>query len=236
MRQILRHASVVACVLAIAAFATAPAEGDMLDWETEVAAGTPAGYTNTDISGAAPITADIGMYDETTGGGISYEFIVNAGDGGASSAFMGSLGAPVGDSAGLKFEQWQDSGTYGATAFGVADYDSGIPHILNQDHQIVFVNDGTDTAIYVDGALAGEIAGFSPALSGLTGIAQAYRHSDGGTVDPLDGTLRGVAVYDAALSPGEILAHWNAVPEPSSLVLLGICILFGLALRKRQSH
>ena len=235
MRQILRHASVAACVLAIAAFATTPVEGGLAEWLAEVAADTPAGYTNTGISGAAPITDDIGTYDETTGGGISYEFIVNAGDGGPSSAFMGSLGPPVGDSAGLKFEQWQDTGTYGATAFGVADYDSGIAHILNQDHQVVFVNDGTDTAIYINGALAGGIAGFSPTLSGVTGLAQAYRHSDGFAVDALDGVLIGVAVYDAALPAGEIATHWNAyIPEPSSLVLFGVCIsLFGLARRKR---
>ncbi|MBN1854207.1 MAG: PEP-CTERM sorting domain-containing protein [Pirellulales bacterium] len=238
MRQILRYANVSLCTLAVLVFASASAKGDLAGWLAEVAIGTPAGYTNTGISGTAPITADIGIYDETTAGGVSYEFIVNAGNGGDSSAFMGSLVAPVGDSAGLKFEQWANTGTYGATAFGVADYDSGIPHILNEDHQVVFVNNGTDTTIYINGVLTGTIAGFSPTLSGVTGIAQAYRHDTGATIDPLDGTLIGVAVYDGALSPDEISTHYRAyIPEPGSFVLLGLCAsILGLAWRHRSSY
>ena len=227
LKQILRALSCTACLLAVFSLMASPANADLADWLAEVAAGTAAGYTNTGISGAAPITDDIGVYDETTGGGVSYEFIVNAGDGDVSSAFMGSLSAPAGDSAGLKFEQWSDTGTYGATAFGVADYDSGVPHILNQDHQVVYVNDGTDTALYVNGAFAASIAGFSPTLSGVTGLAQAYNHGNGETVDALDGTLLGVAVYDGALSGDEIKTHYDAfVPEPSSVILC----LFGASL------
>lgn len=222
MSKIIGSAGFAACILAIVAFAAAPADAGIAEWLAEVSA--EAGYVNTGISGAAPIVEDIGVYDETTNGGISYEFIVSAGDDGASSAFMGSLSAPVGDSAGLKFEQWPDSGTYGATAFGVADYDSGVAHILNQRSQVVFVNDGTDTALYVNGALAGGIAGFSPTLSGLTGIAQAYNHGNDGTVDPLDGTLLGVAVFDSALSEDEIALHFSlGIPEPSSAMLVVLC-------------
>lgn len=220
--------------LFIATTIASAAHADISDWLSEVASGSPAGYTATGI--AAPITADIGTYDDATGGGVTYEFIVNAGNGGASSALMGSLAAPVGDSAGLKFEQWPDSGTYGATAFGVADYDSGIAHLVNVDHQIVFVADGTNTSIYLNGALAGSIAGFSPALSGLTGIAQAYNHSNGTTIDPLDGTILGVAVYDSALAAGEIRDHYNAfaIPEPSAVILGGLAMAFVALVRRRR--
>ena len=48
-----------------------------------VATGTPAGYTNSNL--AAPIVADIGAYSEATGGGITYEFIVNVTNDGAGA-------------------------------------------------------------------------------------------------------------------------------------------------------
>ena len=74
-----------------------------------------AGYTNTGI--ASPIQDDIGTFDAATNGGVTYEFVYNADVGGASSAFMGSLSAPAGDSAGLKLEQWQNTGTFGRDGF-----------------------------------------------------------------------------------------------------------------------
>jgi hypothetical protein len=96
------------------------AQGGVAEWLAEVAAGTPAGYTNSNL--AAPVVADIGTYSEATGGGITYEFIVNATNDGASSALIGTFEnpPPIGDRAALKWEQWSDTGHYGATVFGVA--------------------------------------------------------------------------------------------------------------------
>lgn len=202
-------------------------------WET-AATSLGAGYIATNIM--EPMQADIGSYDATTGGGVSYEFVYNADVGGASSAFMGSLSAPDGDSAGLKFDQWPNSGTYGATLFGVADYTGVTPHTTNADTHVVFVADGTDLGIYVNGAFAETLDSASFALSGLTGIGHAYNHGNDGSVDALSGTLLGVAVYDTALDADQIAGNFAAyVPEPSTS-LLSVIALLGLAgvARKRR--
>jgi len=194
-------------------------------WQASAEALGP-GYLATGIT--EPQLTDIGVYDATTGGGVTYEFVYNVPEVvGASSAFMGSLSAPAGTSAGLKFDQWENSGTYGATAFGVADYTSTVPHIVGADAHVVFVADGTDLQLYLNGEFAETIAGASFALSGMTGIGHAYNHGNEGSVDTLDGTILGVAVYDTALSADAIGGNFAAfVPEPASSTL---AIFFGAA-------
>ena len=168
-----------------------------------------AGFIATNIS--EPEVADIGIYDAETDGGVTYEFIVNVPEVvGASSAFMGSLNAPEGQSAGLKFDQWQNSGTYGATAFGVADYTSEVAHTVGEDTHVVFVADGDVLDIFVNGEYQDTLSDASVTLSGLTGIGHAYNHDNEGSVDPLGGTLIGVAVYDEALGDGVISDNYEA--------------------------
>jgi hypothetical protein len=212
------------------------ARGGISEWLAEVAADTPAGYTNSNL--AAPIVADIGTYSEATGGGISYEFIVNATNDGASSALIGTFANPpaVGDRAALKWEQWQDTGNYGATVFGVADYDAAVANSPGVDTHLVFVNNGIDTLLYVNGALATTIVGASPTLSGTVGIGQAY-NPVGAHLDPLTGTILGVAVYDAALNASEIGAHYAAflVPEPGCLTLVGLALSVVLSMSRRRT-
>jgi hypothetical protein len=209
------------------------AAGGVLEWQAQVAAGTSAGYTRTHIT--SPIVDNIGTYSETTGGGISYEFIVNATNDGASSALLGTFEnpPPIGDRAGLKWEQWQDTLHYGTTAFGVADFDSGVANTPNADTHVVYVNNGTDTLLYVNGSLAGTIAGSSPTLGGQQGIGQVYNPT-GAHIDVLSGRIIGIAVYDAALSASEIGAHARAyfVPEPSSFMLLLLAGMLGIVQRR----
>lgn len=222
----------LAFALALFASTVANAAG-IADWSTEIASSSP-GYTTTNVT--EPMQADIGTFDIATNGGVSYEFIYNADVGGASSAFMGSLSAPVGDSAGLKLDQWNNTGKFGATAFGVADYTFATDNVLNADTQVVYVMNGTSTDLYVNGALAeGGIADVSFALSGLTGIGHAYNHGNDGSVDALNGTLLGVAVYDSALSGDAVAAHWQAyVPEPASMGLLSLGFIGLLQLRRAR--
>jgi hypothetical protein len=207
-------------VCAVTSFVS-PASGALPEWLAQVATGTPVGYSRTNIT--APIVDNIGTYNETTNGGISYEFIVNASNAGVSSALMGTFEnpAPVGDRAGLKWEQFSDTQHYGTTVFGVADFDSGVTNTPGVNTHLVFVNNATNTLLYVNGSLAGTITGSSPTLGGQQGIGQIFVPS-GAHIDRLTGTIHGVAVYDAALNAAEIAAHSRAffIPEPSSLVLL----------------
>jgi len=220
--------ALVLCVaFGVALFLVSPVAAGILEWQAEVAAGSPAGYSRTHIT--SPIVDNIGTYSEA--GGVSYEFIVNATNDGASSALMGVFGDPAatGDLAALKWEQWQDTLNLGTTVFGVADFDSGVKNIPNVDTHVVFVNNGTDTLLYLNGASAGTIAGSSPTFSGQVGIGQAFAAS-GNHIDRLTGRIIGVAVYDTALGASEIAAHARAyaIPEPASLVLLLLGAVAGL--------
>lgn len=200
-------------------------------WEAAAQA-AGAGYTATNIT--APTQADIGTYDDSTG--VTYEFIYNAQAGGRSSALMGSLGPPVGDSAALKVEQFDATGKFGATQFGVADYTYGTDSIYDAVTHAVFVMDGTDTDFYVNGALAESDLAGSFALSGVTGLGHALRHSNGTGIDELSGSILGVAVYDSAVSAETVAGNFAAfVPEPSSVLLLVLGML-GLISRSRSTR
>jgi hypothetical protein len=100
--------------------------------------------------------------------------------------------------------------------FGVVDNLSTVLNAPGVDTHVVFVNNGTDTSLYVNGALAGSIPG-TPTIAGTVGIGQAY-NPVGPHLDPLTGTILGVAVYDSALSAAEIATHAQAfaIPEPST--------------------
>jgi hypothetical protein len=224
---------ILTCVaLGVMTFCVSPAAAGVLEWQAAVAAGSPAGYTRTHIT--SPIVDNIGTYSEA--GGVSYEFIVNATNDGVSSALMGTFEnpAPVGDRAGLKWEQFNNTLHYGTTVFGVADFDSGVNNTPNVDTHVVFVNNGTDTLLYVNGGLATTIAGSSPTLGGQQGIGQVFVPS-GAHIDRLTGRIIGVAVYDTALGAAEIADHARAyrIPEPSSLILLLVAAI-GLLWRMRR--
>jgi hypothetical protein len=172
-------------------------------WETVVAAGAP-GFLATDVENG---TYDIGAFS----GDQTYEFIVrsNPEETMTSLALIGRVN--FGDTrAGLKYEQWSNTGTYGATVFGVMDYDYGVANNPGVPTHLVFVSDdalGT-TTLYVDGAAQGSIAS-AISLAGTVGIGRAIRE-DGTFVDDFDGEIFGVAIYDRALSAGEIRVHADA--------------------------
>ncbi|MCP3919211.1 MAG: hypothetical protein GY711_27040 [bacterium] len=184
---------------------TSPAQADISAWLAAVAAGTPAAYVDTNI--LAPTNVDIGALNPANG--ATYEFIVNGTNAGISSALMGARGTGVGDSAGLKFEQYPDTTSYGLTNFGVADYTME-GNVESVDVHLVFVADvnTSTTTLYADGQNVAT-APYAPVLSGMVGILQAH-DPNGGDFDPLTGTMLGVAVYDSLLSAGEILDHYTA--------------------------
>jgi hypothetical protein len=229
-------ANSAATILIASALIASAADAALVDWQAAVAAGTPAGYTNANVT--SPIVADIGVYNESTNGGISYEFIVNATNADGSSALMGRIHFQTNlDSAALKFEQFQSKGTYGVTNYNSRDYDSRIPNAPGVDTHLVFVNNSVDTLLYVNGAFAATISGVSLTLTGQVGIGGAARSIPTSFRDPLHGTIIGVAVYDAALSPAEVAEHARAygVPEPTALALVTLGGALTAACHRRRA-
>ncbi len=159
-----------------------------------------------------------GVYDiGSLGGEITYEFVVqsNPEEEQASMCLIGRR--DFGDTqAGLKYEQWNNTGTYGATIFGVADYDFGVANDPGVVTHLVFVSSeemGT-TDLYVNGAYQGSVAS-AITLSGLVGIGYGAQDREGADpfFDDFDGAIFGVAIYDRDLSATEIRRNAGAYFE-----------------------
>jgi len=199
----------VAAVLFIAA----PVGAMLVDWENTVAPASPA-FLATNVPDGL---YDIGVY----GGEQTYEFVVksNPDETEASMALIGRR--QFGDTeAGLKYEQWNNTGTYGATLFGVVDLDFGVANDPGVDTHLVFVSSETagTTALYVNGVYQASVDAAIP-LSGLVGIGYGAQGEDGsGVFDDFDGVIYGVAIYDAALSDEEIAAHSDAFFRPDPVM------------------
>jgi len=224
------HLVIAAGILACAA---TQAEATLLMWQSEVALGAPAAATHfTTIS--APVLLNVGSLS----GDRSFEFIFNAdatAEGSVSSALIGTQSVAEGRQ-GLKFEQWQDTGLFGATAFGVADYTSTVPVQNNVDLHAVFTSDGATTALYVNGAFVYSFDSLGLALTGVQGLGGASTDDGSAFFDVLPGSISGFASYDSALSPAEVMTHYSAfaaVPEPGTAAL---AILAGLGLAGRRSR
>lgn len=209
------------------------ARADLNQWATEVNAGGPPNFLGTNIT-PIPGTVDLGAMS----GDITYEFVVNANRVGASSALLGSF---TGGQA-IKFNQWNNTGYYGLTAYGVADYDFGVPTTFGSDVVLAFVADSAagTTSLFVNGADTGASVPLALNLNGLVGVGGAVR-ANGTFIDPLDGQMLGLAVFNRKLTGDEIRSHADAysadvIPEPGTLaLLLGALPMGSLALRRRRS-
>jgi hypothetical protein len=206
-------------LLTLLGFAAAnDARADLAKYVSVVGAGTPATYLATNLA-PVPTIVDIGAVS----GDITYEFIVNGDPPTASSALMGSLAGGQGEA--IKFEQWNKTGHYGATKFGVADYEFNANTAFGTDVALDFVVNSAvgTTALFVNGADTGATIASPLTLHGSVGIGGADAFGSG-WFDVFSGTVKAVAVFDSALTPAEISEHASAffevVPEPSGALLL----------------
>ncbi len=199
----------VCVVMLLALIPGVAAASDLAGWEKAAIKASPT-FFGTNV--------EDGVYDiGPLGGEITYEFVVqsNPDEEQASMCLIGRR--DFGDTqAGLKYEQWNNTGTYGATIFGVMDYDFGVANDPNVITHLAFVSSEElgATELYVNGVLMGSVA--SPiTLSGLVGIG--YGAQDRPDADPFfddfDGEIFGVAIYDRVLSATEIRRNSDAYFE-----------------------
>ena len=222
------HTTVLLTALALG---IGSASATLLSWQNQVTgSGTvPAATHFSTVDGASPENINVGALT----GPRSFEFIVNAGAGGVSQALLGDRNT---NTQGIKFEQWNDTGNFGLTDFGVADYNSGVPYITGTDVHVVMAYDGFDTFLYLNGADASALTylGVALTITGDTSIG-ASQNPNLTYFDNLDGQILGFASYDTALDAIEIQSlsdtYFSTVPEPSSSALLG---LGGIALIMRR--
>jgi len=211
----------LAAVLALVAWGLMPcsAEAGLTQWLAEVNAGTPATFVATDVF--TPSIVDIGALS----GDLTYEFIVNGADRAAAGSLVGSLIA--GQNQAIRFEQWLDTNHYGATQYGVADYDFGVPTTFDTDIHLAFVvhSAAGSTSLFVNGVDTGATVPMALTLHGP--VAFGGTDIGGGNFlgdDSFAGKILAFADYDSALSSDELKAHADAffapAPEPPTWTMV----------------
>ncbi len=148
-------------------------------------------------------------------------------NGGVSMGLVGTDFTAASDRMAIKAEQWNSTGQMGYTRFGVLDVTfAGAAAATPADYaHVVFVGQAASgVSLYVNGAFAASDVTSTPLARWA--LAAAAVRADGTLIDPLTGMIDEIVIYDRALSASEILAHYNAIPEPS-VWLLGV--LGGLA-------
>ena len=131
-----------------------------------------------------------------------------------------------------------DGGRLVFTTFSRQDYfTTGVTVLPNQWQYVgVVVDASNDASFYVNGSLVGTVAGTFQTQVPTTNFTFGNQSPGSGHTDEIfTGGLAGISVYNSALTPAQIQAQYNAaiIPEPSSLVLIGLAGL-GCTFRRRR--
>jgi Concanavalin A-like lectin/glucanases superfamily/PEP-CTERM motif len=131
-----------------------------------------------------------------------------------------------------------DGGRLVFTSFSRHDYFTmGVTVLPNQWQYVgVVVDASNDPNFYVNGSLVGTVAGTFQTQVPATNFTFGNQSPGPGHTDEIfTGGLAGISVYKTALTPAQIQAQYNAaiIPEPSSLVLIGL-VGAGCTLRRRR--
>ncbi len=127
------------------------------------------------------------------------------------------------------------------TSFSVQDYVTTTLTLLpNQWYYVGVVLDASNDAnFYVNGVLVQTVTGILPPTATAGNFTIGNESPGLGPDELFLGGLAGISVYNTALSSAQIQAQYNAalVPEPSSLVLIGLGAFgAGCILRRRRSN
>lgn len=95
---------------------------------------------------------------------------------------------------------------------GKAPLAGNTPLALRTWHHVVFVRQGDRVAVYLGGRKEPEIAGVAPV--GFSGQAELHFGNRNDGFSGLEGKIAEVAVYDRALRPEDVAAHYAAAMRP----------------------
>ena len=178
-------------------------------WQAVVNAGNPAAIYFTPVAGASPVAVNVGSF--APGSARSFEFVFNAAGAGPSKTLLGSQSASSGAQY-LKLNQFNNTGRFGLTTAGVADYVfANSPTLSNQRVHAVFTSNGTVTTLYLNGVAQSGVVNEGLKISGRNGLGAVERTTQLAFEDNLDGTITGFASYARALTQAEVTARYNAI-------------------------
>ena len=195
-------------VAALSMFRLAP-------WQAVVNAGTPAATQHTTVAGTSPVYVNVGTF--ALGSPRSFEFVFNAAGAGPSKSLLGNAAQSLGGQA-LKLHQFNNTGRFGITRFGVADdVFANSSTLSNQEVHAVFTSNGSVTTLYLNGVAQSGTINYGLALTGTQALGAFANTTTIPFLDNLDGTISGFASYARALTPGEVRARYSALDGTGSL-------------------